>query len=94
MAGCIAVHRTSRHDVLPSMTTPDDAHTHESTPSNGTIARGDATKPLTIMVAEDILRKLKIVAIMKETSVSELLAEAATAVVKRDLKKVLGKLDL
>ena len=34
-----------------------------------------------------------IVAIMKETSVSDLLAEAATTVVKRDLKKLLGKLD-
>ena len=30
---------------------------------------------------------------MKETSVNDLLAEAATTVVKRDLKKLLGKLD-
>lgn len=69
--------------------TPDD-HEPASTPTNST-ARGE-TKPLTIMLPDDILKKLKIVAIVRETSVSELVADAAAGVVKRELKKALAKL--
>ena len=72
--------------------TNDDARETDVAATSG-VARTESTKPITIMVPEDTLRKLKIVAIMKESSVSDLLAEAATAVVKRDLKKLLGKLD-
>jgi len=74
------------------MTTNDDAREIDVAATSGA-ARTESTKPITIMVPEDTLRKLKIIAIMKESSVSDLLAEAATAVVKRDLKKLLGKLD-
>jgi hypothetical protein len=40
----------------------------------------------------DTIKKLKVVAIVKETSVSELVAEAAAGVVKRELKKALSKI--
>ena len=49
-------------------------------------------RPITVMLPDDILKKLKIIAIMRSTSVSEVLADAALSVVKRDLKRVLGKL--
>lgn len=51
------------------------------------------TKPITIQLRDDVLQKLKIVAILQETSVSDLLADAASALVRRDLKKLLGKLE-
>ncbi len=54
--------------------------------------QAESAKPLTIMLPDDVLKKLKIIAIMRSTSVSEVLADAAISVVKRDLKKVLGKL--
>jgi len=59
--------------------------------SNGT-SHPEPTKPITIMLPDDLLKKLKIVAIVRETSVSELVAEAAAGVVKRELKKALGKI--
>lgn len=52
----------------------------------------EPTKPITIMLPDDLLKKLKVVAIVRETSVSELVAEAAAAVVKRELKKALSKI--
>ncbi len=67
-----------------------DSAPAEPAASGGTSA--EAAKPITIMVPEGTLRKLKVVAILKDTTVSDLLAEAAAAVVKRDLRKVLGKL--
>lgn len=51
------------------------------------------TKPVTIQLREDVLQKLKIVAILQDSSISDLLADAANALVKRDLKKLLGKLE-
>lgn len=54
-------------------------------------AQAEPTKPITIMLPDDTLKRLKIVAIVRETSVSELVAEAAVAVVKRELKKALAK---
>lgn len=55
--------------------------------------RGDATKPLTVMLGEDLLRRLKVIAVLKDTSVSEIVAEHIEALVRRDLKKVLAKLE-
>jgi hypothetical protein len=55
--------------------------------------RPENSKPVTIQLRDDVLQKLKIVAILQETSVSDLLADAAAALVKRDLKKLLGKLE-
>jgi hypothetical protein len=69
------------------MTTPADASA-----VTGSL-RPENSKPVTIQLRDDVLQKLKIVAILQETSVSELLADAAAALVKRDLRKLLGKLE-
>ena len=69
------------------MTTPADAAA-----ANASL-RPENSKPVTIQLRDDVLQKLKIVAILQETSVSELLADAAASLVKRDLKKLLGKLE-
>lgn len=69
------------------MTTSADA-----TSANGAV-KPENSKPVTIQLRDDVLQKLKIVAILQETSVSELLADAAAALVKRDLRKLLGKLE-
>jgi hypothetical protein len=73
------------------MTTNDDARESEVTPTNGS-TRAASSKPITIMLPDDLLKKLKVVAIVRETSVGELIAEAAAAVVKRELKKALSKI--
>jgi len=52
----------------------------------------EPVRPITIPVSEDVLRKLKIIAIVRNTSVGELLADAAAGIVKRDLRKALAKL--
>jgi len=44
------------------------------------------------MLPDSVLKKLKVVAILKETTVSDLLADAALGVVRRELKKQLGKI--
>jgi len=74
----------------PADTDPEN-HEHNSTPTNG--ASRVETKPLTIALPDDVLKKLKIVAIVRETSVSELVADAAVGVVRRELKKALAKLE-
>jgi hypothetical protein len=55
-------------------------------------SQAESAKPITITLPDDILKKLKIIAILRSTSVSEVLSDAAVSVVRRDLKKVLGKL--
>jgi len=57
-------------------------------------ARAENLKPVTIQLHDETLQKLKIVAILQDKSISELLADAATALVRRDLKKLLSKLEL
>jgi hypothetical protein len=71
--------------------TPTDAdpETHDTT--NGS-SRAEATRPITIGLPDDLLRKLKIIAIVRDTSVSELVAEAAAGVVRRELKRALAKI--
>jgi len=73
------------------MTASDDRPAPEGTHLNGA-SHGEPTKPITIMLPDDLLKKLKVVAIVRETSVSELVAEAAAGVVKRELKKALIKI--
>lgn len=70
------------------MTTPSD-----SSAVSTNSARTDMAKPVTIQLKDEVLQKLKIIAILQDTSVSELLADAAEVLVKRDLKKLLGRLD-
>ena len=75
------------------MTTPeaDSAQSTPNTHGNGSTPT-DNTKPVTIALPEDTLRKLRVIAIVKESSVSELIAEAAASVVKRELRKALSKI--
>ena len=85
--------QTRRAARVPGgMTTSDDTRP-DAAPATPGSSRPDGERPVTITLSEGTLRKLKIVAIMKDTTVSDLLAEAAAALVKRDLRKVLGKLD-
>lgn len=68
------------------------ASTDQATNGNG-IPRPENSKPVTIQLRDDVLQRLKIVAILQDTSVGDLLAEAAATLVKRDLKKLLAKLE-
>ena len=61
--------------------------------STNNAARPEATKPLTIMLPEELLRKLKVIGVVRERSISELVIDYIDGPVKRDLKKVIGKLD-
>jgi hypothetical protein len=61
--------------------------------ASDSVTRPENCKPVTIQLRDDLLQKLKIVAILQDSSVGDLLADAAAAVVKRDLKKLLGKLE-
>lgn len=70
------------------MTTPSDP-----SGTSASAARAENAKPVTIQLRDDILQRLKIVAILQETTVGELLADAAASLVKRDLKKLLGRLE-
>jgi hypothetical protein len=54
--------------------------------------RTESMKPITIMLPDDISKRLKVIAILRETSVSELVADAAAGVVRKELKKALAKL--
>jgi hypothetical protein len=80
---------------MPSAAAPDTEHETSEHPSKATsnASQPETTKPITIMLPDDVLKKLKVVAIVRETSVSDLVAEAAAGVVKRELKKALSKLD-
>ena len=73
------------------MTTPNETQQGAGTqPGNG--APSEPSKPITIMLPDDVLKKLKVIAIIRETSVSELVTEAASVVVKKELKKALSKI--
>jgi len=72
------------------MTTSDGSDERGTTSPNQVPA--ETTKPITIMLPDDLLKKLKVVAIVRETTVSELVGEAAAGVVKRELKKALSKI--
>lgn len=65
----------------------------DSSAASANAARPENAKPVTIQLRDDVLQKLKIVAILQETTVGELLADAAASLVKRDLKKLLGRLE-
>ena len=61
--------------------------------TTNTANRSENTKPVTIQLRDDLLQKLKIVAILQELTVSDLLAESAAGLVKRDLKKLLSRIE-
>ena len=55
--------------------------------------RSENAKPVTIPIPEEIVRRLKVIAIIRDTTIGELLVEAAAAIVRRDLKKALVRLE-
>jgi hypothetical protein len=71
----------------------DDAQASEGNNANAN-DRNENTKPVTILVPEDTLRRLKVIAIIRDTTVGEMLVDAAAALVRRDLKKVLSRLEV
>ena len=78
---------------MNTKTTPDDEAATGATIASTEERRSDATKPLTVMLSEDLLRRLKVIAVLKDTSVSEIVAEHIGAIVRRDRKKAIAKLD-
>ncbi|MEI9942216.1 MAG: hypothetical protein WDO69_33790 [Pseudomonadota bacterium] len=70
-----------------------DEHQPESASSNDTV-RTEPTKPLTVMLPEDLLRKLRVIAVVRGRSVSEIVVDHVEGLVRRDLKKALAKLDV
>lgn len=65
--------------------TSDDDRSQQGVPSEN-------TRPITITLPDEVLKRLKVIAVVRESSVSELVAEAATGVVKRELRKALSKI--
>jgi hypothetical protein len=71
---------------------PGDDATSADRSATSTGNQTEPTKPITISLSEDILKKLRIIAIVKGSSVTALVAEAASSVVRKELKKALAKL--
>lgn len=53
----------------------------------------EPTKPVTIVLAEDLVRKLKLIAVMKDASISTVIEGYVAKLVKADIKKMIGKLE-
>jgi hypothetical protein len=64
---------------------------NEPASSNGT-SHAELARPITIALPEEVLKRLKIIAVVREISVSDLVAEAAGALIRKELKKALGRL--
>lgn len=75
------------------MTVTDDPEQPEPTAANPA-ARQESTKALTLVLPETLLRRLRVIAVLKNKSVSEIVCEHIDVIVKRDLRKLIGKLDL
>ena len=83
---------------MTTKTEPGSGDQHEQLPdvapsTNGS-PRTEATKPLTVMLPEDLLRKLKVIAVLRDKSISEIVADHVEGLVRRDLKKVLARLEV
>ena len=72
----------------------DSETTSTESPSHaGTPARTDPGKPLTVVLPEDLLKRLRVLAVVRDRSVSDIVTEHLEALVRRDLKKALAKLE-
>ena len=78
---------------LESSTNPDD-HQDDSASSTNAHPRTETNKPLTVMLPEDLLRRLKVIAVLRDKSISEIVADHVEGLVRRDLKKALSKLEV
>lgn len=66
----------------------------ENTNSTDSPERSDGpSKPLTVVLAEDLVRKLKLIAVMKDVSISTVIEGYVAKLVKADIKKMIGKLE-
>jgi len=54
----------------------------------------EATRPVTVLLAEDLVRKLKVIAVMRDASISTVIEGYVAKAVKADIKKAIGKLDV
>jgi predicted nucleic acid-binding Zn-ribbon protein len=57
-----------------------------------TAAGPHKTKALSVNLDEDLLRRLRVIAVLRDTSVSALIESYLASQVRRDLKKVVAKL--
>jgi len=76
--------------MMNSVPTDDATSADRSTTSSGSAA--EPTKPITILLGEDILKRLRIIAIVKEVSMNSLISEAMAGVVRKEMKRALAKL--
>lgn len=71
-----------------------DPKNPDNTNSTDSQERADGpSKPLTVVLAEELVKKLKIVALMKDMSISTVIEGYVAKLVKADIKKMIGKLE-
>lgn len=92
---------TPKSTTSPKNGSPSEDHTGEQ-PSASTTTAGPSTptaptatdkKPITVLVSESLHRKVKVLAELSGTSLSELVEEQLRVVVKERLPGLLAKLD-
>lgn len=66
----------------------------QSEKANGKVAKAEPTKPITVVLGEDLLKRLKVIAVMKDTSISAVVETYVSKGVKADIRKAIGKLDV
>ena len=52
------------------------------------------SKPLTVTVPDALLKRLRVVAVLREQTISEVVVSYVSSQVRRDLKKLSSKLDV
>lgn len=52
------------------------------------------SKPLTVTVPDALLKRLRVVAVLREQTISEVVVGYVTSQLRRDLKKLASKLDV
>jgi len=73
----------------------NDPKDPENTNSPDTQERPDGpSKPLTVTVPDTLLKRLRVVAVLREQTISEVVVGYVTSQVRRDLKKLASKLDV
>jgi hypothetical protein len=76
--------RPADPDALPSGAEPDNDRTRSSGEQR--------TRTLSVNIDEDLLRRLRVIAVLKDTSLSALIETYLASQVRRDLKKVVARL--
>ena len=76
--------RSADPDALSSGPEPDNDRARSSGEQR--------TRTLSVNIDEDLLRRLRVIAVLKDTSLSALIENYLASQVRRDLKKVVAKL--